>query len=300
MTTFTPDPTGSGVEPREPFIYHQDDCITLWCGRMEDTLSLLAGQRFDACITDPPYGETSLAWDRWPTDWLAMVAQHTDSMWCWGSARMFGKRWNEFEAAGWKLSQDVVGADEDGTPIVRDRVAVWEKNAGSGAATDRFRRVHEYAYHWYTGPWRDIYHDVPRVPSTSDRHGRIGEVVRKGADRMPHRGDYKVKDWTDDGLRLMRSVIRAKNMRGRAIHPTEKPVEVLSPLIEYSVPPGGTALDVYAGSCSLGMAVRELNAKQPDPALNRKAVLIEADESMCARAVEKRLSITDLFTGSAS
>jgi site-specific DNA-methyltransferase (adenine-specific) len=98
----------------------------------------------------------------------------------------------------------------------------------------------------------------------------------------------------------MRSVIHAKSMRGKAIHPTEKPVEVLSPLIEYSVPPGGTALDVFGGSCSLGIAIRQLNAKTSDPALHRKAVLIEADEAMCAKAVAKRLSVTDLFTGSAS
>jgi site-specific DNA-methyltransferase (adenine-specific) len=283
--------------PPEPRIYYQDTHVTLWCGDMRDVLPILAkqGKRFAACITDPPYQETSLDWDRWQEGWLGLVAQVTDSTWCWGSARMFGVRWAEFAAAGWKLSQDVVGADDDGTPILRDRVAVWEKGNGSGAVNDRFRRVHEYAYHWYTGLWRGIYHETPRVPAVGSRL-RPGEVVQRRDGRVTHQGDWIAKPYVNDGTRLMRSVIYASNMRGRAIHPTEKPAAVLIPLIEYSVPPGGTVLDVFAGSCSLGLAIRELNSREPDPARHRRAVLIEADEAMCAKAVEKRLSHADLFT----
>jgi site-specific DNA-methyltransferase (adenine-specific) len=274
-----------------PDPYYQDEHVTLYHGRMEDILPTLG--RFDACLTDPPYGETSLAWDRWPLGWPALVAEHTDSMWCWGSMRMFLARHGDIKAAGWKLSQDVVGAEEDGTPIVRDRVVVWEKGNGSGSATDRFRRVHEHATHWYRDFWRDQHKEVPRVhapPSEITHNSKLGRVIRKIADRLPHQGEHQRKDYIDDGTRLMRSVIYAKNLRGRALHPTEKPQEVLRPLIEYSVPPGGLVLDPFAGSASTLLAARTLG---------RRAVGIEADEAYCERAA-KRLSVTDLFSASPS
>src|SRR4051794_29843617 len=80
-------------------------------------------------IADPPYGETSLEWDRWVDGWPDLV--RGDSMWCFGSMRMFLERGAEF--AGWKLSQDLV----------------WEKHNGSGFHADRFKRVHENVLHWY-------------------------------------------------------------------------------------------------------------------------------------------------------
>lgn len=259
--------------PVLPEPYYQDASVALHHGRMEDILPLL--DRFDACVTDPPYGETSLAWDRWPTGWPALVAEHTDSMWCWGSLRMFLARHTDIEAAGWRLAQDVV----------------WEKNTGTGAATDRFRRVHELATHWYQGQWRDIHHVVPRVPSTSNRHGRVGEVIPKGTSRIQHQGEYGASACTDDGLRLTRSVIYAQNLRGLALHHTEKPQPLLSPLIEFSVPEGGTVLDPFAGSASTLLAARNLG---------RRAVGIEADEAYCEKAARRLSSTVDLFTSEVS
>ena len=46
----------------------------------------------------------------------------------------------------------------------------------------------------------------------------------------------------------MRSVIPVRSMHGRAIHPTEKPVGILDPLIAYACPPGGLVVDPFAGS----------------------------------------------------
>src|SRR5690606_9263625 len=88
----------------------------------------------------------SLEWDVWPNGWPAEVAPFAKSMWCFGSMRMFLARRDDF--TDWRLSQDVV----------------WEKNNGPGFATDRFRRVHEFATHWYRGRWDDLYHETPREP----------------------------------------------------------------------------------------------------------------------------------------
>jgi site-specific DNA-methyltransferase (adenine-specific) len=267
-----------------PEPYFADEHVQLYLGDMRELLPQLAVEA-DACVTDPPYGETSLAWDRWPDGWPALVAQHTNSMWCFGSMRMFLDQRDEF--SGWKLAQDYVGEHVVDTTI-------WEKNATSGPNKgDRFSRVHEIATQWYRGAWRDIYHETPRVPSTAERVNPIGFVGNRKPNSVAHRGAYTEHTaFINDGLVYVRSVLRAKNIRRRACwtHPTEKPAEIIAPLIESSVPPGGLVLDPFAGSGSTLLTARQLG---------RRAIGIEASEEYCERAA-KRLSEVDLFTGSAS
>lgn len=247
--------------------YYSDDHVTLYHGDMHKVLPAL-DLAADACVTDPPYGETALTWDRWVDGWPALVAECTNSMWCFGSMRMFTDRWSEF--SGWRLAQDVI----------------WVKRNGTGLAADRFRRVHEIAVHLYRGEWAAVHHDTPREAG----HGPDkGSVHRQG--QPPHLGQVGSHVWVDDGSRLMRSVLSAPSMwRRGGIHPTEKPAAVLAPLIEYSVPPGGLVLDPFAGSASTLLTARQLG---------RRAIGIEADEAYCERAAE-RLATPDLFTGAVS
>jgi site-specific DNA-methyltransferase (adenine-specific) len=239
--------------------YYDDGTVQLYLGDMREIIPEL-GLTADLIVTDPPYEETSLAWDRWPLGWPGDVAEAAHSMWCFGSMRILLDRCNEF--AGWKLSQDII----------------WEKPHGSGIANDRFRRVHEHILHWYRGPWANVHHNPPRTPYTGpdSRHG----YTRTGADG--HTGalaeGYR---WTENGTRLMRSVIDAPTMwRRGAIHPTEKPVEILRPLIEYGCPDGGLVLDPFAGSGSTLEAAR---------LTGHRAIGIEISEAYC-EAAARRLS----------
>lgn len=250
-----------------PEPYYRDDSVTLYLGRFEEILPQLNLQA-DLIVTDPPYGETSLAWDRWPDGWPAAAAQHSRSMWCFGSMRMFLDRGSEF--ADWRLSQDIV----------------WEKNNGSGFHADRFRRIHEHALHWYRGDWKGVHHVAPRVPNDGPDQG----AVRGGANRVPHYGGLRANTWTDDGTRMVTSVIKAKNMRSRAINETEKPGVVLAPLIEYGCPAGGLVLDLFAGSSSTLVTAK---------ATGRRAVGIEMRESQC-EAAANRLSQQSFNFGEAS
>jgi site-specific DNA-methyltransferase (adenine-specific) len=239
--------------------YYADDQVTLYLGDMRQVLPAL-DVAADCVVADPPYGETSLAWDRWPDGWPDALLDVSRSMWCFGSMRMFLDRRDEF--AAWRLSQDIV----------------WEKPNGSGFAADRFKRVHEHVTHWYRGNWRDIHHDTPRVQVAH----RTKSKASAGAVRAAHTGQIgSATTWDDDGTRLTRSVIPAASMwRRGAIHPTEKPVEILSPLIEYACPSGGLILDPFAGSGSTAVAAR---------LTGRRAVLIEADERYC-KAIARRLA----------
>lgn len=47
--------------------------VTVLQGDMRDVLASMPDAHFDCIITDPPYGETSLQWDRWPEGWPALV-----------------------------------------------------------------------------------------------------------------------------------------------------------------------------------------------------------------------------------
>jgi len=243
--------------------YYQDDAVTLWHGNFREVLPTLG--QFDACVADPPYAQTSLAWDRWPGGWPGVVAQYTQSLWCFGTFRMFLDRRDEF--AAWKLSQDIV----------------WRKTRPVGAAADRFRRQHELVTHWYQGAWAATRHEVPRVESGLPSRG----TVRKSPEKADVYGASTARSWSDDGTRRTPSVIEAatesataRRYWGSAINPTQKPLGIIEPLIEYACPPGGLVLDPFAGSGSTGVAARNLG---------RRAVLIEAREEQC-EATALRLS----------
>ena len=257
--------------------YYSTDSVELYLGDCREVLPAL-GRTFDAAICDPPYGSTSLAWDRWPTGWVQAVGRVTEAMWCFGSLRMFIAHGGEFAGADWYLSHDVIGQFEVDT-------AVWEKHNGSGFTTDRIRCVHELVSHWYRGAWADVRHEVPVTMDATKRR------VRRKA-RPAHTGDVGNSSYVseDGGPRLLTSVIRARSEHGRAMHPTQKPVAILTPLIEFAVPPGGWILDPMAGSCSTAVAAC---------LTGRHAVCVEGDEAMCEKAA-RRLDQGVLPMGDAS
>jgi site-specific DNA-methyltransferase (adenine-specific) len=249
--------------------FYADDTVTLYHGDCRELLPTLS-QRFNCAIADSPYEETALPWDRWPDGWPATVAQVTNSMWSFGSMRVFIDRQAEF--AAWRMSQDII----------------WEKHNGSGFATDRFRRVHEHAVHWYTGSWNALHHQVPRVPHAGPDRG-TRRAARAGSAHLGENNGHD-RPWLDDGTRLLSSVMRVRSMHGRALHPTEKPVELLVPLITYACPPNGIVLDPFAGSGSTAVAAR---------LCGRRAVLIEADERYC-QTIATRLAQDVLPIGGAA
>jgi site-specific DNA-methyltransferase (adenine-specific) len=202
------------------------DCRTVLAG--------LPAGTFDACIADPPYGDTSLEWDSRCEGWIEAVARvlkPAASMWVFGSMRFFmsDRIRAKLRAQGFKYSQDIV----------------WEKQNGTGFHADRFRRVHEHAVMFYRGEWSEVYH---QPQTTNDATAR---TVRRKT-RPTHTGHIEAGHYTsvDGGPRLMTSVLKVRNEHGRAIHPTQKPLALVAPLVRYSVPPGGSLVVPFAGSGS--------------------------------------------------
>lgn len=204
-----------------------------------DCRELMARQRpFDLIIADPPYGQTSLAWDQRVAGWERIACaslKPTGSMWLFGSMRLLMETWPALDAAGWQYAQDIV----------------WEKHNGAGFQADRFKRVHEHVLQLYRrgAPWSGVWNAVQTTPDATARTVRR----KKRPTHMGHieRGAYASQD---GGPRIMRSVVEIRSCHGRAIHPTEKPVDLLEILIRTSCPPAGLVGDFFAGSAAAGEA----------------------------------------------
>jgi site-specific DNA-methyltransferase (adenine-specific) len=235
--------------------YYEHAGITIYHGDCREILpSLPAG---DCVIADPPYGQTSLAWDCWPDDWPLKVRAR--SLWVFGTLRMFMAQGNEFVDADFSMSQDIV----------------WEKHNGGSVHADRFRRVHEHAVHFYRGPWSEVYKSVPMTNDATKR-----AVRRK--QRPSHMGSIGegVFRSEDGGPRLMRSVIYEPSCHGFAENETQKPLGVIRPLIEYSCAPGGLVIAPFCGSGSDLVTAKEMG---------RMAIGIDTREEQCEIAA-RRLS----------
>lgn len=203
-----------------------------------DGLVTLDDDSVDCIVTDPPYGETSLSWDKTHHGWIQecrRVLKKTGSMWIFGSFRSH----LAYDKSGWRIAQDVI----------------WEKHNGSNPANDRFRRVHEIALQLYRDDanWGDIY---KKPLFTHDARART--VSRKK--QVQHWGAIGPTSYksVDGGPRLMRSVLFYRSMHGEAVHPTQKPVAVMAPLIEYSCVPRGVVLDPFIGSGTTAQAANQL------------------------------------------
>lgn len=208
-------------------------------GDCREVLRVLPEASVDAVVTDPPYGTTKLAWDRPVRGWLSEVRRvlaPAGSVWVFGALRSFLSDVLVGEYQGWTVAEDVV----------------WEKHNGVGAATDRFRRVHEQAVRLYPSdrPWAEVY---SRPPVTLDARKRT--VYRRvGPSQWGVIGEHRY-DSEDGGPRIMRSVIFARSCHREGIrHGTPKPEEILQPLLEEACPPAGLVLDPFCGSGATGRA----------------------------------------------
>ncbi|HYF09522.1 MAG TPA: site-specific DNA-methyltransferase [Acetobacteraceae bacterium] len=193
---------------------------------------------FDLIIADPPYADTSLAWDRKVHGWLKVAARSlkpTGSIWVFGSMRSLIGSSSEIARARLRYAQDIV----------------WEKHNGSGFAADRFKRVHEHAVQFYRADalWSGVFNDVQRGVRTGPPKSK------KAARQLPaHVNAIADVPYDDDGSRILRSVIMPPSIRGRTIHPTEKPSALLEVLVRTSCPVGGLVGDFFAGSGAAGEA----------------------------------------------
>lgn len=215
--------------------------VRILIGDVRDRAVEVPDGSIDCILTDPPYGETSLQWDRRVAGWPELLLpklKPSGSMWLFGSLRLIMQMVRDGEFAGWSMSQDII----------------WEKHNGTGLFNDRFRRVHEIAVHFYpaASAWKEIY---KRPQFTNDARARVVRKKGRPAQWIGATGETVYRS-EDGGPRLMRSVLQVRSEHGRAKHPTQKPLGIVEPLLLYACPPGGHVLDPFAGSGTTGLLAR--------------------------------------------
>lgn len=257
--------------------------LAVGSGTDPDTVAAALGGRLaDLLLTDPPYnvnyvGRTADAlqiandhmddavFEGFLGDLFAAAIEHTKPG---GPAYVFhadseGLAFRSaFANAGWDLKQ----------------VLIWAK--------DRFV-LGRQDHHWQHEPilygWR------PGAPHAW--YG--GRTLTTLLDSQPIWRELKKENLVEILTQLFdeTTVIRADRPARNAVHPTMKPVHLLSDLIERSTRPGGTVLDSCAGSGSLLIACHHTN---------RRAALVEIDPTyadVICRRWEEHTGITPIRAG---
>ncbi len=234
--------------------YYEHAGVTIYHGDCREIVNRLA--LVDVVFADPPYGETSLKWDKWQEGWLDFRC--ANQLWCFGTLRMFMVHAREFLDADWRYAQDLI----------------WEKHNGSSLQNDRFRRVHEQIAHFYRGEWASLYR---KVQFTLDATARTIRRKQKPSHWSKIKAGHTYQA-IDGGPRLQRSVLHVRSEHGRAEHPTQKPLGSLRPILEYSCPPSGIVLDPFMGSGSTLVAAKEIGCR---------AIGIDSREECCEIAANR-------------
>ena len=238
--------------------YYKTDNGILYNGDCLDVMGELIKQgiKFDAIITDPPYGTTACKWD---------------------NVIDFDEMWERL-----KLLRN------NNTPIVlfgsepfssRLRVSnlkefrydwIWDKGNSANYAVAKYQplKIHEIV-----SVFSEKTHNY--YPLGLIKFGKIG---RRGSTAKTLGSTLKTENF-QEYTNYPKTIIKNKlNMSGQ--HPTQKPLELIEYLIETYTKVGDTVLDFTSGSGTTALACERLN---------RRWVCIELKQKYCDVTV-KRLS----------
>jgi len=223
-------------------VVYESDAVTLWHGDAREVLPTIEKESVGLILTDPPYG---VAWES---------NTRAESF---GQLLGDGADDRDVIADVLRESVRIVGQSRhlyvfgpkdvlEGQKVSEVVELIWDKGIlGSGDVTS---------------PWGPQHERISFCVSQYRHAGKSGDSVlptrmRKG------------------------SVLRFTRPTGRKVrHPSEKPVALLSELIESSTRRGDTVVDPFAGVGSTGVAAI---------LTGRKAVLVELDERWIPVAVER-------------
>ena len=121
-----------------------------------------------------------------------------------------------------------------------------------------------------------------RRPKVDEIQGLVERVITSSSAEAARRS---VKIYSDDGSRAelcVPNLVTFNSKAGNRLHPTEKPVQLLTYLTELLSNPGDLVLDPFAGSASMGETALTTN---------RQAVLVEQDAEFFALGSARIISI---------
>ena len=207
----------------------QGDCLDVMRGMPDACV--------DAVVTDPPYGTTQNKWDT-PFDL---------PLW-WAQIERVAKRNAPIVVFAQTPFDKVLGASRIG--LLRYEW-IWRKNLGTGHLNAKKAPLknHENILVFYRSP-----------PSYSPQKRRAtgkSSGTRSKGPRNNASTNYGLQKqcpaWENTGMRYPLSVLDFAHDRP-SVHPTQKPVALVSYLLRTYCLPGATVLDPFTGSGTTGVA----------------------------------------------
>jgi site-specific DNA-methyltransferase (adenine-specific) len=229
--------------------------VVLFHANFEDILPELRDASIDTLITDPPYGNTNIAWDKtvnWPLFWTAAhrICKPKSPIVLFACGKFVNKLINT-------------------NPSHYRYDLVWEKNLAVGFldANRKPLRSHESILvfaHQFRG---STYNPQMTVGKSHVRSGGISRAVHYS---MPKRSLPDVVT----NLYHPRSILKFNNTRagGKSLHPTQKPLDLMKWLVRTYSNRNEIILDPFSGSGSTLIAAA---------ADGRRAIGVEQNEEYC-------------------
>ena len=238
----------------EKYKLYQGDCLSI----MDDLIN--SNIKFDAIITDPPYGTTACKWDTIiPLNemWLRINKLIKPN----GAIVLFG---SEPFSSALRMS-NIKNYRYD---------LIWEKNNAGNfqLAKKQFLKYHENISVFYKkqptyNPQGIIKLEKPVIQSNKGKAGKLGHLS----------SEKKREVYSQEYTNYPKSILRFARP-SKSLHPTQKPVALLEYLIKTYTKEGELILDFTMGSGSTGVAC--INT-------NRRFVGIELDETYFKIANER-------------
>lgn len=232
----------------------------------------------NAIITDPPYYSTNLEFDKKPqVNWIDLFQELHRVCKYDGAIVVFSQQ---------PFTTDLINANREN---FRYEI-IWEKSLAMGFlnANKRPLRAHENILifsskgHGKYNPQKTKLYPPPKNPR-----------VRRNNHKAPHYGRQRTgaSVHVDDGTRYPRSVLKYKNVlrswgNKHAIHPTQKPLDLVKWLVLTYTDLGDTVFDPFAGSGTTACAAIETG---------RKYIACERDEKYFYHAKKRIEEVTASF-----
>lgn len=238
--------------------YYEQGGIKIYHGDYREVLPTI-NANFDLLLTDPPYATTNLAWDK-PVDWE--VFWHHANRLCKQTAPMV-----LFSSGHFTIS--LINSNRKNYRYE----LIWEKPMATGFLDAKRRplRAHENIL-VFARRFKGSTYNPQMVAGRMHKRGNAGSLAAHYKTQRLTPGEYSNEYYP-------RSILRVTNGRGRnSLHPTQKPLDLITWLIRTYSSRGGLVLDPFIGSGTTLLAAQERG---------RKAVGIELEERYCEIAANR-------------
>jgi site-specific DNA-methyltransferase (adenine-specific) len=252
--------------------YYENENIKLYCGDCLEIMPQL-NIKFDACITDPPYGTIYAKWDE-IIDFNKMWMELNNLIKENGIIALFSVQ---------PFTTKLINSNFDKFSYE----LIWKKNTPTGmlSANTKPMRYHENIVIFNQNS-KSTYNPI-MMPRTGEGKSSYKKERFYGSNKFYGISEkFSGSKKYDPDFVHPSTVLEFNTVPNRKykLHPTQKPVPLLEWLIKTYSNEGEIILDFCAGSGSLGEAC--INT-------NRKCILIEKDEKYCEIIKERLIKISE-------